>query len=319
MFFNKIVTAGVLGLAALGMVNAAPTAQGGGDGGENVKAFDIPAGGGKTVKPLDITVNYSDKIEALIIINKARIDVGQAPLLTWDDSLENDAQNWTDIMWWKDRLVHAPASERKGAGELLSVFKIKNITEDAPGVNPITEAIKAWLDTDDKIVGENNHIMGLSEQLLSSKATGIGCGIRGVLVYLNGYEDHWLVYTVCRVFADINPDDEHQTSVLHRRQTFSGDLTHYAPGLGACGWNNNDGDRVVALSHIKMGSQSNGNPMCGKMIRATTPNGKSIDLKVVDKCMGCAENNIDVDPSSFIALVGDLGIGRVHDVKWHFL
>lgn len=96
---------------------------------------------------------------------------------------------------------------------------------------------------------------------------------------------------------------------------FQGDITFFNPGLGACGWTDNDDSMIVAISHIKMGSQSNGNPLCGKTVRIQAE-GKSVDVKVTDKCMGCAVNDIDVSPAVFKALLGDLGRGRVGGVTW---
>jgi hypothetical protein len=76
-------------------------------------------------------------------------------------------------------------------------------------------------------------------------------------------------------------------------QTFTGDLTYYAPGLGACGVTSNDNSPIVSVSHFtfdaaQTGSDPNQNPLCGKKIRAkrTREDGKmvSIDLTVVDRC-----------------------------------
>jgi hypothetical protein len=77
-------------------------------------------------------------------------------------------------------------------------------------------------------------------------------------------------------------------------QTFSGDLTYYGPGLGACGVNSDDSSAIVAVSHFvfdaaQKGSDPNQNPLCGKKIRATRFNEaaggmRSVDLTVVDRC-----------------------------------
>ena len=75
---------------------------------------------------------------------------------------------------------------------------------------------------------------------------------------------------------------------------FTGDLTYYGPGLGACGIDSTDNDAIVSVSHylfdaVQTGTNPNLNPLCGKKIRATrvderTGNPVSIDLKVVDRC-----------------------------------
>lgn len=47
-----------------------------------------------------------------------------------------------------------------------------------------------------------------------------------------------------------------------------GDLTYYAPGLGACGKTSTDGDDICAVSHIIFDAVSRGS-LCGLKIRAT--------------------------------------------------
>lgn len=96
----------------------------------------------------------------------------------------------------------------------------------------------------------------------------------------------------------------------------SGDMTHYEAGLGACGWQSDGStENVVALSHLMMGTQSNGNPFCGKSVTVKL-NGKSIVAKVVDKCMGCEIHAIDLSDVAFAALE-DMGVGRTQ-VEWYF-
>lgn len=77
-------------------------------------------------------------------------------------------------------------------------------------------------------------------------------------------------------------------------QTFTGDLTYYGTGLGACGITSTDSDYIVSISHIvfdaaSKGSDPNANPLCGQMIRAKrfdeqVGGERSVDLKVVDRC-----------------------------------
>ena len=78
-------------------------------------------------------------------------------------------------------------------------------------------------------------------------------------------------------------------------QSFKGDLTYYGPGLGACGITSGDEDNIVSVSHflfddVSIGSNPNSNPLCGLMIRAERMDERvdaqrSVDLKVVDRCM----------------------------------
>ncbi|OAP62366.1 hypothetical protein AYL99_04569 [Fonsecaea erecta] len=102
---------------------------------------------------------------------------------------------------------------------------------------------------------------------------------------------------------------------------YTGDLTYYEPGLGACGVSSSDNDKIVAISHIvfdavSVGSNPNANPLCGKKIRARRDN-KSVDLTVVDRCTGCQPMDIDVTINTFAELA-DVDLGRVL-VQWNWL
>ncbi|KAL2204193.1 hypothetical protein CC79DRAFT_1277709, partial [Sarocladium strictum] len=99
----------------------------------------------------------------------------------------------------------------------------------------------------------------------------------------------------------------------------SGEITYYTVGMGACGEDDTGDDQskgIVALSHLLMGTQSNGNPMCGQTINIKA-NGKTATAVVKDKCMGCAEEDIDVSEMVYKQLFGGLGSGRM-PVTWSF-
>lgn len=95
-----------------------------------------------------------------------------------------------------------------------------------------------------------------------------------------------------------------------------GDITYYEAGMGACGFPS-DGSKedVVALPHGLMGTQSNGNPFCGRKVTITL-NGKSIVAEVVDKCMGCEPEDLDLSNHAFEQLA-DFDVGRT-TATWHF-
>lgn len=100
---------------------------------------------------------------------------------------------------------------------------------------------------------------------------------------------------------------------------YSGQITYYTVGLGACGDDQtgmDNSENIVAISHLLMGTQSNGNPMCGQTITIHS-NGKTAQATVTDKCMGCAEHDIDVSEKVFKALWGGLSGGR-EPVTWSF-
>lgn len=105
--------------------------------------------------------------------------------------------------------------------------------------------------------------------------------------------------------------------------THSGDGTFFEPGLGACGVTNGPNDLIVAVSAQLYDSfpgatpNPNNNPICQESITASFE-GKSVTVKVVDRCTGCAEFDLDFSPAAFTDLAGDLSIGRIHGVSWFF-
>ncbi|KAI2634805.1 RlpA-like double-psi beta-barrel-protein domain-containing protein-containing protein [Hypomontagnella submonticulosa] len=98
---------------------------------------------------------------------------------------------------------------------------------------------------------------------------------------------------------------------------YSGDMTYYTPGLGACGKWNSEADHIVALAPAQYGHDANPNKakVCGRKINIHY-NGKSATATVVDKCPGCASGSIDVSPSVFKQLA-PLSKGRVK-VTWGY-
>ncbi|KAI0883774.1 barwin-like endoglucanase [Annulohypoxylon maeteangense] len=99
---------------------------------------------------------------------------------------------------------------------------------------------------------------------------------------------------------------------------YSGDMTYYAPGLGACGKYNNQNDHIVALAPAQYGYDANPNnaKVCGKKIKISY-GGKSATATVVDKCPECLSGSIDVSPAVFKQLAS-LDKGRVK-VTWNYV
>ncbi|KAI1939713.1 hypothetical protein LOZ62_005014 [Ophidiomyces ophidiicola] len=102
---------------------------------------------------------------------------------------------------------------------------------------------------------------------------------------------------------------------------FSGDLTYYEPGLGACGISSTGSENVCAVSKdlydaASIGPNPNSNPLCGLKLRLKRGN-RSVDVTIVDRCDGCKPTDIDVSLSVFekLALVEQ---GRVN-VEWAWL
>ncbi|KAK5129417.1 hypothetical protein LTR08_003273 [Meristemomyces frigidus] len=113
--------------------------------------------------------------------------------------------------------------------------------------------------------------------------------------------------------------------------TFTGDLTYYGTGLGACGETSGDSDDIVSISHLLFdaagssssnGGNSNNNPLCNKILRASRFDEevgaqRSVDLKVVDRCTGCQMDDLDTSLGAFEKLAPSAS-GRV-DVTWAWL
>ncbi|CAD6449974.1 ee3079a3-c8e9-4dd3-8921-4be62f74142c-CDS [Sclerotinia trifoliorum] len=98
----------------------------------------------------------------------------------------------------------------------------------------------------------------------------------------------------------------------------TGDMTYYEAGLGACGITT-DGSTFagVALPVGLMGSLSNSNPYCGKTITIKcNSTGKTAQATVIDKCMGCEGNSIDLTNFVFDQLAEE-AVGRTQ-ATWYF-
>ncbi|KAI0266434.1 barwin-like endoglucanase [Gloeopeniophorella convolvens] len=100
-----------------------------------------------------------------------------------------------------------------------------------------------------------------------------------------------------------------------------GQGTFFAPGLGACGQTSQDSDLIVAVSTELFngfpgaGVNPNDNPICGKSITAHFQD-KSVTVQVVDRCVGCATNDLDFSPAAFSQLA-DESLGRIN-ISWEF-
>ncbi|KAI0280644.1 RlpA-like double-psi beta-barrel-protein domain-containing protein-containing protein [Russula aff. rugulosa BPL654] len=99
--------------------------------------------------------------------------------------------------------------------------------------------------------------------------------------------------------------------------------TWYLPGLGACGFENNSSQPIVAVSWklydftvSYIHGNPNTNPVCGRKIHAIYKGG-SVDVTVVDRCTGCNETDLDFSPGAFRHLA-DLGVGRLYNMTWNW-
>jgi Lytic transglycolase len=81
-----------------------------------------------------------------------------------------------------------------------------------------------------------------------------------------------------------------------------------------CRWSFSDASQV--------GTNPNNNPYCYRQIRATRhregyTNNVTVDVTVVDRCVGCKTYDLDFSPTAFDEMA-DEALGRV-DVTWTFL
>ncbi|CUS13424.1 unnamed protein product [Tuber aestivum] len=100
-----------------------------------------------------------------------------------------------------------------------------------------------------------------------------------------------------------------------------GEGTFYDTGLGSCGIVSAPSEHVCAISHLLMDSKKTGdpnkNPFCGSTILISYNNGPKVPVKIVDRCQGCAHDDIDLSPSAFKAMGAEESAGRVK-VSWTF-
>ncbi|EJT74851.1 hypothetical protein GGTG_08689 [Gaeumannomyces tritici R3-111a-1] len=118
------------------------------------------------------------------------------------------------------------------------------------------------------------------------------------------------------------------TAMAHRRSPASphpnAELTHYTPGLGACGITSGPGELVAAMPHALFDAKTpagnpNKNPLCGRKLRVRGPDGKrEVVVTVADRCPACVGNSLDLSEPAFAALA-DLGVGRIKGASWTML
>jgi hypothetical protein len=102
-------------------------------------------------------------------------------------------------------------------------------------------------------------------------------------------------------------------------QTYTGDLTWYEVGLGACGITSTSDEHVVAISHELFDAVSTGNPntnpLCNKKVSIIGANGQTYTGTIVDRCPGCDSGSLDLSQSFFNEVTNN-GDGRVGGMKW---
>ncbi|KAJ6554581.1 hypothetical protein B0H19DRAFT_948609, partial [Mycena capillaripes] len=92
-------------------------------------------------------------------------------------------------------------------------------------------------------------------------------------------------------------------------------------GLGACGDVYDDNSFTAAVSMEMFdnwpgaSAEQNRNPICGPFVPGRMALSNA-GLMIVDRCVGCQVNDIDLTPAAFAALA-DMSLGRTF-VTWKF-
>jgi hypothetical protein len=106
--------------------------------------------------------------------------------------------------------------------------------------------------------------------------------------------------------------------------SYTGEMTYFTPGMGACGHDSSESEHMVAVSMALFDKYTpngnpNNNPLCGKTLSITSPDGSSHEATIWDRCVGCAEADLDM-PQSFFNVVtakdGKPADGRAYGMSW---
>jgi len=103
-------------------------------------------------------------------------------------------------------------------------------------------------------------------------------------------------------------------------KSYTGEMTYFTPGMGACGISSGEGDSMVAVSmqlfdQYTPNGNPNKNPLCGKTVTIQGKDGKSHEATIWDRCVGCAEADLDM-PEAFFDTVTGHADGRAYGMSW---
>lgn len=103
-------------------------------------------------------------------------------------------------------------------------------------------------------------------------------------------------------------------------KSFTGEMTYFTPGMGACGESSSETDSMVAISkdlfdQYTPNGNPNKNPLCGKTVTIKGKDGADHTATIWDRCVGCAEADLDM-PQAFFNTVTNHADGRAYDVSW---
>ncbi|CAE6529391.1 unnamed protein product [Rhizoctonia solani] len=114
----------------------------------------------------------------------------------------------------------------------------------------------------------------------------------------------------------VAPAGQNSTNAIaiSKRVTHVGRATYFYPGLGNCGYWDNDNVPILAVSTAMYKQGGN----CNQWVEVVnTANGKKVYAKMRDSCPSCEYDDIDLSPIAFKALA-PLSQG-VFTASWHFM
>ncbi|KUI55430.1 Allergen Asp f 7 [Cytospora mali] len=103
------------------------------------------------------------------------------------------------------------------------------------------------------------------------------------------------------------------TAAVDAAAMYTGELTYFYPGLGACGLNDGNADPIVAAPT----SIYDASPVCGKSV-AITYNGVVATAVIEDRCVGCGDQDLDLSPAVFEKFA-PLASGRLYNAQWEII
>lgn len=87
---------------------------------------------------------------------------------------------------------------------------------------------------------------------------------------------------------------------------------------GACGGWTSQSDHVVAISTSYFNQAQDASPHCGKEVEICS-GGKCLNAKVVDACVSCSENDLDLSPGTIEYFDSNYQNDGVIDIQWWFV
>lgn len=109
-------------------------------------------------------------------------------------------------------------------------------------------------------------------------------------------------------------------------KSFTGEITYFTPGMGACGETSGEGDKMVAISQSLFDQYTpngnpNKNPLCGKTLTIKGADGADHTATIWDRCVGCAMDDLDMPQEFFNEVTTPSGSstpadGRAYGYEW---